>query len=137
MNKLNSFINKQIELFFNQTKKKKKSNIFLFDPLVKLLNSKRGMLHYQLHCYVSSPYHQSTLHCFCFISFPSVHTLLIMFYFYFFQSTVDLIHFTYHIPSCSYLPYLVVFILHGRSASLSVLLFSQSNLWKLMTYKCL
>ena len=67
MNKLNSFINKQIELFFNQTKKKKKSNIFLFDPLVKLLNSKRGMLHYQLHCS-------------CFITLPPVHTSLFLFH---------------------------------------------------------
>ena len=135
---MNSFINKQIELFFNQTKtnKQKECVTFIFDPLVKLLNSKRGMLHYQLHCS-------------CFITLPSVHTSLCMFHLisfsphfidhvsFFFQSTVDLIYFTYHIPACSYLPYLVVFILHGRSTSLSVSLFSQSHLWKLTTYKCL
>ena len=72
-----------------------------------------------------------------FISFPSVHTSLIMFHFYFLQSTVHLIHFIYHNPSCSYLPYLVVFILHGYSTSLSASLFRQSLLWKLAIYKCL
>ena len=51
---------------------------------------------------------QSTLHCSCFISFPQVHTSLIMFHFYFLQSTVHLIHFTYHSPSRSYLPYYLV-----------------------------
>ena len=91
--------------------------------------------HFIVH--VSSHFHQSTLHCSCFISFPSVHTSLIMFHFYFLQSTVHLIHFTYHSPSRSCLPYLVVFILHGHSTSLSVSLFSQSHLWKLMTYECL
>ena len=47
------------------------------------------------------------------------------------------IHFTYHSPSRSCLPYLVVFILHGHSTSLSVSLFSQSHLWKLTAYECL
>ena len=56
---------------------------------------------------------------------------LFKFHFYFLQSTVHLIHFTYHSPSRSCLPYLVVFILHGHSTSLSVSLFSQSRLWKL------
>ena len=73
------------------------------------------MLHYRLHC--SS-----------FISVPSVHTLLIMFYFYFLQFTVHLIHFNYHSPSRSNLPYLVVFISHGH---MSFSLSSQSRLWKL------
>ena len=126
MSKLNSFINKQIELFFKKTEKKKEIEcvIFIFDPLVKSLNSKRGMLHYRLQCS-------------CSISFPSIHTSLIMFHFYFLQSLVHLILFTYHSPSRSYLPYLVVFILHGHSTSLSVSLFSQSRLWKLTTYECL
>ena len=86
---------------------------------------------------VSSHFRQSTLHCSCFISFLLVHTSLIMFHFYFLQSTVHLINFTCHSPSRSYLPYLVVFILHGHSPSLSVSLFSQSCLWKLTTYKYL
>ena len=33
--------------------------------------------------HVSSHFRQSTLHCLCFISFPSVHTSLIIFHFYF------------------------------------------------------
>ena len=74
------------------------------------------------------------LHCSCFILFSSVHTSLFMFYFYFLQSTVHLICFTYHSPSRSYLPYLIIFILHGHSTTLSVSLFSQSRLWKLTTY---
>ena len=76
-------------------------------------------------------------HCSYFISYLSVHASLIMFHFYFLQSTVHLIHFTYHSPSRSCLPYLVVFILHGHSTSLSVSLSSQSRLWKLTTYECL
>ena len=113
-------------LSIKETKKKKERECvtFIFDPLVKLLNSKRGMLYYRIHCS-------------CFISFPWVHTSLIMFHFYFLQSTVHLIHFTYHSPSRSCLPYLVVFILHGHSTSLSVSLSSQSRLWKLTTYECL
>ena len=61
--------------------------------------------------HVSSHIRQSTLHCSCFISFPWVHTSLMMFHFYFLQSTIHLIHFTYHSPSRSCLPYLVVFII--------------------------
>ena len=61
----------------------------------------------------SSYFLQSTLHCSGFTSFPSVHTSLIMFHFYFLQPTVHLIHFTYHSPSRSYLPYLVVFMSHA------------------------
>ena len=98
--------------------------IFPASPLMFSELIKGRVLHYQLHCL-------------CFISFPSVHTSLIMFHFYFLQSTVHLIHFTYHSPSRSCLPYLVVFILHGHSTSLSVSLFSQSGLWKLTTYECL
>ena len=60
-----------------QKQKQKKNNkkrererecvAFIFDPLVKPLNLKRGMLHYRLHCL-------------CFILFPSVHTSLFMFH---------------------------------------------------------
>ena len=52
-------MNKQIDLSFYQSKKKKKKKkerkkkrervTFIFDSLVKSLNSKRGMLHYRLH----------------------------------------------------------------------------------------
>ena len=127
-------MNKQIELICYQSKEKKKKKkerqkkrervTFIFDSLVKSLNSKRGMLYYRLHCS-------------CFILFPSIHTSLIMFHFYFLQSTIHVIHFTYNSPSRSCLPYLVVFILHGHSTSLSVSVFSQSRLWKLTTCECL
>ena len=126
MNKLNSFMNKQMELCFNQKKKQKNKTknkkkrecvTFIFDPLVKSLNSKRRMLQYRLHCS-------------CFILFFSVHISLFMFHCYFLQSTVHPIH----LP---YFPYLVVFILYGHSTSWSVSLFSQSLLWKLTTYQCL
>ena len=53
--------------------------------------------------HVSSHFLQSILHCSCFILYPSVHTSLIMFHFYFLQSTVHLIHFIYHSPTNSYL----------------------------------
>ena len=86
------FINKQIELFFNQSKKQKtECVVFIFDLLVKSLNSKRGMLHYWHHCS-------------CFISFSSVNTLLTVFHFYFFSpqtisfispTTVHLVHVYY------------------------------------------
>ena len=82
------------------------------------------LLHYQLRCS-------------CFISFPLVLTSLIMFHFYFLQSTVHLIHFIYNSPSHSHLPYSVALILHGHSTLLPVSLFSQPCLWKLTTYKCL
>ena len=75
------------------------------------------------------------LHCSCFISFPSVHTSLFMFHFCFLQSTVYLIHFIYHIPSHSHLPFLIALVLDRHSTILP--LFSQSCLWKLTTYKCL
>ena len=110
----------------------------------KLASSSSQKVHFSHICYIIDfivhiSYHicQSTLHCSCFISLPQVHTSLIMFHFYFLQSTVHLIHFTYHSPSRSCLPYLVVFILHGHSTSLSVSLSSQSRLWKLTTYECL
>ena len=90
------------------------------DPKVTSLQ----LLHYRLHWS-------------CFISFPSVHTSLMMFHFYLPSSTVHLIHSIYHSPSRSYLPYLVVFILHGHSTSLSLSLFSQFHLWKLTTYEYL
>ena len=56
----------QIELFYKQTNKQK-SLALTFVLVVKSLNLKRGILHYQLHCS-------------CFISFPSVHTSLFMFH---------------------------------------------------------
>ena len=66
----------QIELFYKETnKQKKESVIFVFRPACK-----RVMLHYRLHCL-------------CFISFSSVHTLLFMFYLYSVTSAVHLIHF--------------------------------------------
>ena len=46
-----------------------------------------------------------------------------MFQFYSLQSTVHLIHFNYHSPSRSNLPYLAVFVLHGQSTILSVFFF--------------
>ena len=98
------------------------------------------LLHYRLHCScfnVSSHFLHSILHCSCFISFPSVHTSLVMFHFYFLQSTVRLIHFIYHSPSHSSLPYLVALILHSHSTLLLVSLFNQYSLWKLTTYECL
>ena len=45
--------------------------------------------------HVSSYFLHSTLNYSCCISFPSVHTSLIMFHFYFLQSTVHFIHFIY------------------------------------------
>ena len=48
------------------------------------------MINFIVH--ISSHFLQSALHCSCFISFPSVHTSLIMFHFYFLQSIVYLIH---------------------------------------------
>ena len=87
--------------------------------------------------HVSSHFLQSSLHCSCFISFTSIHFSLIMFHFYFLQSTVHLIHFIYHSPSCSYLPYLAALILHVHSTLLWVSLFRQPGLWKLTTYECL
>ena len=75
------------------------------------------MLHYRLHCS-------------CLISVPSVHTSvhtsLFMFHCYFLCSRVHLIHFGYRSPSCSYLSYLVAFVLHGHWTALSVSLFGGS-----------
>ena len=78
LNKLSYFIIKETK------KRETVCNIFS-DVLVKSLNSKRGMLDYQLDCS-------------CFISFPSVHTSFIIFHFYFLQFTIHLIHFIYHSP---------------------------------------
>ena len=55
--------------------------------------------------HVSSHFLHSALHWSWFIAFTSVLTSLIMFHSYFLQSTVYLIHFIYHSPSHSYLPY--------------------------------
>ena len=97
-----------------------------FDDLQHLLSCTQKTFCYIIDfiVHVSSHICQSTLYCSCFISFAWVHTSLIMFHFYFLQSTVHLIHFTYHSSSCSCLPYLVVFILHDHSTSLSVSLSS-------------
>ena len=71
--------------------------------------------------HVLSHFLQSALHCPCFISFSSVCTS--------FPSVhIHLIHFVYHSPSHSPLPYLVAFILHLHSILLSISIFSQSRL---------
>ena len=121
-----------------------------------------------IHCYmidfivqVSSHFLQSALHCSYFISFPSVHTSLLIFHLisfsphfiihvssHFFQCalycscfilfpSVHLIHFINLTPSHSHLLYLVAFIVHRHSTLLSVSLFGQCRLWKLTTYECL
>ena len=120
-----------------QTNKQKKCVIFIFNSVVKSLNSRGRMLHYWLHCSY-------------FISFPSVHISLFMLHlisfsphiidhvsFHFRQLIVHLIHFIYHSRPYSHLPYLVVLMLPGHSTLLSVSLFNQSRLWKLTTYDCL
>ena len=57
---------------------------------------------YNIDFIVSSYFFQSRLHCPCFISFLSVHISLIMFHFYFVQSSPS--HsFHLHSPSRSYL----------------------------------
>ena len=126
MNKLNSFINKQIELFFNQTKKHKKERVYniYFWPSCKVVKLNKGDVtlstslfmfqlipfspHFIVH--LSCQFRHSTLYCSCFISFPSVRTSLIMFHFISFSPqsisfispiTVDLAH-TYLIWLCSY-----------------------------------
>ena len=73
----------------------------------------------------------------CYIDSVTLSISLFMFHFYFLQSTVHLIHFIYHSPSCSYLPYLAALILHVHSTLLWVSLFRQPGLWKLTTYECL
>ena len=95
-----------------------------FSSVSKLKQASLTVLHYRLD--------RS-----CFISFPSVHTSLIIFHFYFLHRTVHLSYFIYHSASCLCLPYLVALILHGHSTLLSISLFSQSRLWKLTTYECL
>ena len=135
MNKLSFLINKQ-------TNKKRECVTFIFDPLVKSLNSKREILHYRLHCLrlISCPSVHTSLfmsHLISFHKFPSVHTSLITLHFYFLQSTIHLIHFIYHSPFHSHVPYLVALILHCHSTLLLVSLFSQSPLWQVTTCKCL
>ena len=97
------------------------------------------LISFSLHVivHVSSYFLQSRLHRSCFMSVPSVHTSSLMFHCYFLQSAIHLIHFAYHSPSRSYLPYLVAFILHGHSTILSVSLFGQSCLWELAACGCL
>ena len=108
----------------------------MFDLLVKSLNSRKDMLHFRLNCS-------------CFISFPSVHTSLFMFYLisfrphfidhgsFLFPSVHSPSHsFINHSPSHLHFTYLVALILHGRS-TWSVLFLSQSRLWKLTIYKFL
>ena len=128
-------VTKQVNLQINYSMVKRNNSDNTKSAMTSMNDYQCCIMDFIVH--VSCYFLQSTFHCSCFISFPSVHTSLIMFHFYFLQPTVSLIHFTQHCPSCSYLPYLVVFTLHGHSISLSVSLFSQSRLWKLATYKCL
>ena len=86
------------------------------------------------------------LPCSCFILFPSVHTSLFMFHLSsvspHFIDHVSFLFSSVHSPSHSFhLPQSISFIftlfgctLHGYSTILSFSLFSQSHLWKLMTY---
>ena len=61
-------INRADFLSIKETKKRNRECLtFIFDPLVKSLNSKRGMLHYRLDCS-------------CSIWIPSVHTSVFMFH---------------------------------------------------------
>ena len=53
------------------------------------------------------------------------------------STTVHLIHFIDHSPSYSRLLYLVALILHRHSTLLSLSLFSQTCLWRLMIQECL
>ena len=81
------------------------------------------LLEFFLYCHF---YHMAvslstSLIMFHLISF-SPHSL-IMFHFYFPQSAVHVIHFIYHSPSNSHLPYLAALILQGHSTLLSVSLF--------------
>ena len=82
------------------------------------------------HCYI--PTSQSIFHLSSFrlqsISFISFRP----------QSISLIIHFLYHSPSHSHLPYLVTLISsHCHSTLLSLPPFIQSRLWKLTTQKCL
>ena len=140
MNKLNSFMNKQMELCFNQRKKQKKQNKkqkkkrvcnIYFWPACKVIKLKEEDVTLSTSLFMFHPIFLSP-HFFVHVSllFPSVHISLFMFHCYFLQSTVHPIH----LP---YFPYLVVFILHGHLISWSISLFSQSLLWKLTTYQCL
>ena len=86
------------------------------------------------------------LPCSCFILFPLVHTSLFMFHLSsvspHFIDHVSFLFSSVHSPSHSFhLPQSISFIftlfgctLHGYSTILSFSLFSQSHLWKLMTY---
>ena len=84
-------------ILISQRNKKKKIQrecvTIIFKPLVKSLNSKRGMSHYRLHCS-------------CFMLFPSVHTSLIMFHFIFLSPHfIDHVSFLFpsvHSPSHSF-----------------------------------
>ena len=101
--------------------------------------------------YVSSQFHQSTLHCSCFTLFPSVHTSLFMFHLIscspHFVDHVSFLFPSVHSPSLSFhllqsisfifTLFVCIHILHGHSTIFSVSLFNQICLWKLMTYKYL
>ena len=81
-------------------------------------------------------------HCVVIVAlFPSVHTSLFMFHLSSASPhVIDDVSFLFpsvYSPSRSYLPYLLVFMLHGHSTILSVSLSTQSRFWKLKTYKCL
>ena len=93
-------------ILISQRNKKKKIQrecvTIIFKPLVKSLNSKRGMSHYRLHCS-------------CFMLFPSVHTSLIMFHFIFLSPHfIDHVSFLFpsvHSPSHSFhLPQSILFM---------------------------
>ena len=63
---------------------------FNFDTLVKSLNSKRGILHYRLHCSF-------------FISFPFVSTLFIFHFISFNPQSISFISFTFSIFGCNHI----------------------------------
>ena len=86
-----------------KTKKKERECVtFIFDPLVKSLNSKTGILHYGLHCS-------------CFKLFSSVHISLFMFHLISFSPHfIDHVSFLFpsvHSPSHSFhLPHSISFM---------------------------
>ena len=109
---------------------------YIIDFTVQLFHLISFSSHFINH--VSSHFLKSTLQCSCFILLSSVSPHFIDHVSFSFPSVHSPSH-SFHLPSPSRscLPYLVVFILHGHSTSLSVSLFSQSHLWKLTAYECL
>ena len=119
MNKLNSFMNKQMELCFNQRKKQKKQNKkqkkkrvcnIYFWPACKVIKLKEEDVTLSTSLFMFHPIFLSP-HFFVHVSllFPSVHISLFMFHCYFLQFTLHClcfivisfspqsIPFTYHI----------------------------------------